>query len=221
MRKKRKSFICAILAVLMFACLSGTPAQAASGKALYQKAVSYYKKGKYSPAGKCFSKLPEKANEACVKKMPAKMKKAYRDIVKKCRVSYNLFNMKPYLWGYYLTDIDKDKAPELLIQYGTCEADVRMLVYTYKSGKAKKIGTFYCSHSGFYYFPLGNGLMVQKGHMGYEQLFLVQIKKNKLVSKEIGKGHEMQQYTPIPYCLDYHIKYDSNYNRRVDYSPLK
>lgn len=220
MRRKRKSFICIILAVLMFACLSGTSAQAASAKTLYQKAVSYYKKGKYSSAGKYFSKLPEKANEACVKKMPAKMKKAYRNIVKKYRVSSGL-SLKPYLWGYYLTDIDKDKTPELLVEYGTCEADVRMLVYTYKSGKAKKIGTFYCGHSGFYYFPLGNGLMVQQGHMGYEQLSLVQIKNNKLVSKEIGKGHEAQKYTPVPYYLDYHIKYDSNYNRSVDYSPLK
>ena len=46
--------------------------------------------------------------------MPAKIKKAYRKIVK----SYNTDNSlgKKYISGYYLTDIDNDSVAELIVR---------------------------------------------------------------------------------------------------------
>ncbi|MDO4297191.1 MAG: hypothetical protein Q4C59_01785 [Lachnospiraceae bacterium] len=209
--------------VLLLSMMMNVSVNAASKTTLYKNAVSSYKKGKYSTAKKYFRKLPEKANESCVKKMPGKMKKAYLNVVKKYRVKMNV-NAKPYLWGYFLTDIDKDKKPELLVEYGTCEADVRTIVYTYKNGKAKKVGSFFCAHTGFYTYPLGNGMMVMQGHMGYESLSLVKLKNGKLMSTAVGKGRDTLRtggYVTLPYSLDSHIRWDKNYNRSVNYKPLQ
>lgn len=74
--------------------------------------------------------------EKCVKKMPAKIKKAYRKIVK----SYNTDNSlgKKYISGYYLTDIDNDSVAELIVRAGSSEADARFYVYDWKKGKLKR-----------------------------------------------------------------------------------
>lgn len=65
--------------------------------------------------------------------MPAKIKKAYRKIVK----SYNTDNSlgKKYISGYYLTDIDNDSVAELIVRAGSSEADDRFYVYDWKKRK--------------------------------------------------------------------------------------
>lgn len=219
----KKWGICMLVFAMAASMMMSVPASAASKTALYKKAISSYKKGKYSTAKKYFRKLPEKANESCVKKMPAKMKKAYLNTVKKYRIKMNM-SAKPYMWGYYLTDIDKDKKPELLVEYGTCEADVRTFVYTYKSGKAKKVGWFYSGHMGFFAYPAGNGVLLMQSHMGYESLSLIKLKNGKLTSTSIGKGRDTLKTggdVRLPYLLDGHIRWDKNYNRSVDYKPLR
>jgi hypothetical protein len=214
--------------MLMVVCsvmLLGIPAQAASSKSIYNKAVTYYKKGSYKKAQKQFSRLSSDANEKCVSKMSSAMKKAYRNIVKKYKVNTTLGSKTPYLWGYYLTDIDKDNKPELIVEYGTCEADVKTRIYTYKNGKAKKVGQFHSGHTSFYYYPSGNGMVLFWAHMGDESIRVLKLKNGKTEMSAIwGSGREVkasEDYIELPYVLDGHVRYDSNYNRSVDYSPLQ
>lgn len=66
--------------------------------------------------------------------------------------------------GYFLYDIDCDGIPELWIKTGTCEANYRMLVYTYVNG-SKMIYDASAGHSSFY---IGDGYVLRVyGHMGY------------------------------------------------------
>ena len=141
--------------LLTFAVLAAIPAkgvQAANNGKQMEKAITSYKAGKYKAAKKYSKKLPVKANEACVKKMPKAMKKAYKKVVKSYKISGDV-HMSAYMWGYYLTDIDNDKKAELLVQYGSCEADVRLRVYKYENGAANMIGQVGCAHSGFFAYP--------------------------------------------------------------------
>lgn len=105
-----------------------------------KKVVELYAKKKYKKAEKLAKKLPKTANEKAVRKMSSKIKKAYLKKVKAYLKNNTIFSYsEPYLWDYYLSDIDKNGVPELLLRYGTCEADVKLLVFTYKKGKAVKI----------------------------------------------------------------------------------
>jgi hypothetical protein len=213
-----------LLMVVCSVMLLGIPAQAASSKSIYKQAVTYYKKGSYKKAQKLFSRLSADANEKCVSKMSSAMKKAYRNIVKKYRVNTTLGSSTPYLWGYYLTDIDNDKKPELVVEYGTCEADVRTRIYTYKNGKAKKVGQFYSGHTSFYYYPSGKGMVLFSAHMGYESVKVLTLKNGKIQMTAWSSGRQVktaEDYIELPYALDGHIRYDSNYNTTVDYSPLE
>lgn len=220
---KRRLLYLAVLAMVLTGLFGGS-AQAASAKQTYQKGADYYIAGQYKKAKQTFKKLPKKANEACVKKMSAKMKKAYLKAVKKYNTKMSITSKKPYMWGYYLTDIDKDKKPELLVQYGTCEADVRMDIYTYKGGKLTKVDTAFCGHSGFYYDPRGNGMTVVQAHMFYESIYTMKLENGAIQSDLWGSGHSVtatKDYITMPYELDDHVSYDANYNRKIDYSPLR
>ena len=90
MRKKEKmnvrktvKMILLVLALFMFICFSERQVQAKSQKYYVNKFVKYYKAGKCSKARKNYEKLKKYASEKCVKKMPKKMKKAYRRVLKK------------------------------------------------------------------------------------------------------------------------------------------
>lgn len=216
-KRKYQSLWFSLLTLLLILVMVSGSAQAASSKTTYKKGVSYFKAGKYSKAQKYFNKLPANANEACVKKMTSKMKKAYRSVLKKYPAGSS---SKRSLFGYYLTDINKDKKAELIVEFGTCEADMRAAVYTYKNGKAKKIGSFHSGHSALCYYPSGNGLMVQCAHMGYEQLYVVKISNGKIKNTALRKARAAKTYMKLPYFLDNHIRWDKNYKPTIDYSPL-
>lgn len=69
---------------------------------------------------------------------------------------------------YTLYDTDKDGTPELLIKYGTCEADFRITIYTYKNGKLEELSDdIPGSHTSFAYDYITNQLVLAQGHMGY------------------------------------------------------
>lgn len=154
-----------------------------------KKVVDLYAKKKYKKAEKLAKKLPKTANEKAVRKMSSKMKKAYLKKVKAYRKNNDIFSYsEPYLWDYYLSDIDKNGIPELLLRYGTCEADVKLLVFTYKKGKAVKIGETSCGHSAFYAYPNENGLIMREAHMSYEYVHKLSISNGKLKITEIQFG---------------------------------
>lgn len=72
-------------------------------------------------------KCSKKANEECVKKMSSKMKKAYRKKVKSFNT--NMYSSKPYIWDYYLTDINKDAKAELLVKLADCYKSLEKVVF--------------------------------------------------------------------------------------------
>lgn len=66
--------------------------------------------------------------------------------------------------GYFLFDINNNGIPELWIQSGECEADFRLLVFTYDNG----IKTLYNDDAGHSSFYIGYGCILRTwGHMGY------------------------------------------------------
>ncbi|MGB4661353.1 MAG: hypothetical protein WBI07_19425, partial [Mobilitalea sp.] len=94
----------------------------ASGSEGVKTGLALYKEANYSEAREQFEKYKENASESAVKKMSAKMKKAYLGKVSKYKVfSEVMASGGEYIWDYCLTDIDKDKKAELLIKHGSCE----------------------------------------------------------------------------------------------------
>ena len=65
--------------------------------------------------------------------------------------------------GYFLFDLDDNGIPELWIKSGTCEADYRILVYTYGNG-SRKVYDESAGHTSFY---KGDGYVLKVyGYMG-------------------------------------------------------
>lgn len=232
-KKKLKKALSAVLVSVFIAGLSfASPSQtltANAAKPNMKKVVNLYTKKKYKKAEKLAKKLPKTANEKAVRKMSSKMKKAYLKKVKAYRKNTGSFPYGgSYLWDYYLSDIDKNGVPELLLRYGSCEADVRLLVFTYKKGKAVKIGEAYCSHSSFYAYPSGNGLIVHSGHMASEYVRKLSVSNGKLKISKIGSERFVdfqkpnQTYMIFPYALKSHVSYDPiTYEQHISYSDLK
>lgn len=216
--KKLAKIIMVMLALTLV--IPPTGVAYASTKSNAEKVLKYYKKGNYTLAKKYNKKLPKKASKACVKKLSKKAKAAFLKKVRSFSLDSSIYSSKPYLWGYYLVDMDGDKKAELLVQYGTCEADVRTAVYKYKNGKAKRVGRFYSGHTGYYAYPGHAGVITVWGHMGYEGVGVTRIKKGKLVSKDYGGREIKSNWFPFRQLLDSHIKYDSNWNRRLLVSDL-
>ena len=70
--------------------------------------------------------------------------------------------------SYLVYDIDKDGTPELVVKFGTCEADYRGAIYAFRDGQGVQVGEeFGLAHSSFYSDPGENGIIQMSGHMGY------------------------------------------------------
>lgn len=195
-------------------------AEAASAGANMAKALKYYGKGKYKNASKYGKKLSKAASEACVKKMSSKMKKAYLKVVKKYP---NTFGSTQYIWDYYLTDIDNDKKADLLIRYGSCEADVKLILYQYKKGKAVKVASTYSGHSSFHAYPNHKGIVRYESHMGGETLYVLTVKNGKIKSKQIGSRYveNTDNYLNLHGVLKSHVVSYKNNKVTISYSDLK
>ncbi len=77
------------------------------------------------------------------------------------------FDMVPEL-SYLIYDIDEDGVPEMVVKFGTCEADYRGAIYTFRDGRALQVGEERgLAHSSFYSDPGENGIIIMSGHMGY------------------------------------------------------
>lgn len=67
---------------------------------------------------------------------------------------------------YTLYDIDGDGSREFLLKYGTCEADYRINVYTYKHGYLEQVAQLGGGHTMFCYDTETGELVIAWGHMG-------------------------------------------------------
>lgn len=142
-----------------------------------KKVLKYYKAKKYKKANKYAKKLPRYAKEKCVKNMPKKMKRAYKSKFKK------LGNKAKEL---YFTDINNDKRADMLVLYGSFEANFKLKLYMYKKGKVKYKAKTIGGHCAYYAYPNHKGIVRQYAHMGGEALSVLKYKKGKFVEKRYG-----------------------------------
>ena len=219
-----------IIAIMMIAAIVltsiGGNVKEVNAKSSYTSTVTKflkaYKAKNYKKASKLAKKMT-KDKDTSYKKMSKKQKAAYKKIVKKYNLETRLG--KDYLWGYYLVDLDQDKKPELLCKYGTCEADVRTDIYTFKKGKAKKVRTAYSGHVGYVAYP-GKGVMQVWSHMGYASVSVMKMKYGKITSTGYGDLKFTNKTNGVLSMkfLNGHISYsysNKKYTRTLDLSELK
>ncbi len=211
-----KRMLCLILAVCcVMAGIEGSRLETQAATTSLSEMVKQLKAGNYKKATKIAKKHPKKANEKCVKNMSAKMKKAYKKKVKSYNANNSFLTPSKYIWDYYLTDFDNDGKAELLVQYGSCEADVQMIVYKYKNSQLKKLGAFSCFHESFYQYS--NGILTYGAHMGNEWVARVYMKNGKIKKATVADHYadNGEDYVfVLPYALKSHEEYTSDYSSR-------
>ena len=87
--------------------------------------------------------------------------------------------------GYYLYDVDKDDVPELMVKFGTCEADYDGRLYTFDGEHAVYVGEFPLGHSGLATCPSQNGVILNYGHMGGAYMQKMTLKNGELEFEEL------------------------------------
>ncbi len=90
-------------------------------------------------------------------------------------------------YEYFINDIDKDDVPEMIVEFGTCEADYDGIVYKYDkiTGTAGWIGEISMSHTSFLTDPDGEGMLQQVGHMGWQSIMRHCIKDGKITTEDL------------------------------------
>lgn len=184
-----------ITVILLCVCLifhTSTITSAATEKSdgkNMEKLLKCYKKKQLKKARKHNKKLSKYVHEKCVKNMPSAMEEAYRHIIAKSPVFDPDEHGEIYLWEYYVTDIDNDHKAELIRVIGSGEADVVLDIWKYKKGRAVKLGETYSPHSSFCAYPNHKGIIRVETHMGNEAIYLVKIKKGKVINELIGRRY--------------------------------
>jgi serpin B len=114
-------------------------------------------------------------------------KKAYIDKLDSIKIDNN-YNVE-----YYLTDIDRNAIPELMIETYTCEADRKIEVYTYNNNNIVYLGCFGSSQMVFYKMNNKDYILGVYGHMGYEQTYKIYINNNSIQKEMLGNEREISQ----------------------------
>ncbi len=195
-RLGKKGLVILLVSMLMTLMLGAEVTHAASEKQLgkyMQQYLKYYRGKKYKKARAVAKKMPKTYTDPYVKKMSAKMKKAYLKVVRK------YYNKSGYLLSdYYLVDIDNDKRVELILDYGGSMADRMFYVYKYSKGKAKKIGKYGSAYSDLYAYPKHNGIVLLDRKMGYESMEIMKIQGGKLVLNNVTKESYRKDTNAVP-----------------------
>lgn len=86
---------------------------------------------------------------------------------------------------YAFRDLDADGIPELLLKYGTCEADFQIHIYRYdEECELKDLGVFGGGHTSFCYDENTGDFVILWGHMGAASIMYYQWENGTLVSKD-------------------------------------
>lgn len=178
-----KKIICIVLSLVLILSICSFKDETvdASQRSNMKKVLKYYKAKKYKKANKYAKKLPKYAKERCVKNMPKKMKRAYNS-------KFNKLGKKAS--EQYFTDVNNDKKADMLVKYGTCEADYTTRLYMYKKGKVVYKAKTGGGHCAYFAYPNHKGFIVMFAHMASEALSVVKYKKGKFVVKSYG-GREV------------------------------
>ena len=106
----------------------------------------------------------------------------------------------PPLSRYWLYDIDKDGVPEMLVEYGSCEADRRTDVYGWVDDAPAELGQFPSGHCSLYTWPGENGAALHYGQMGVEYIYKISIEDGALTVEtllEAGLEEPVEEYTDM------------------------
>lgn len=87
--------------------------------------------------------------------------------------------------GYYLYDMDKDDIPELIVAFGSGEADYLGHFYTFDGEKAVFTGETGLGHTDLYTTPDGDGLIQYWAHMGGISVSRITLEGNELLSSAL------------------------------------
>ena len=90
--------------------------------------------------------------------------------------------------SYYLYDIDKDKTPELLVEYGIYASEKHVWIYQYTEGEVQRIDMIPTVHSSLYAYPDGNGILECWTYGGGEEIYLNTLNDSKLTSEVLYSG---------------------------------
>ncbi len=225
---KAVCFMCISLIVINSCFCSVNASEKSDGQNM-QLMLKAYKAKKYNKARKYAKKVKLK-QESAVSNMTDEVKKAYLDKVNKYIEQKGVYSndrelFSEYVWDYYLTDIDNDKTPELLILYGSCEADARYDVFTYKEGRIKKVGYIGGGHTVLCSYPNHNGILCLSGWGGYESISIIKIKDNKIKTVKYGShacakavGGDDKYVTDSLKGLKSHVDYYDSGDAKVDLS---
>ncbi len=221
-QKTRRSNL--ILLVVMLICVVSVivvvPETAhASAADKVMKMLKYYKNGEYAKADAIGKKLSgKKANEKKYRKaLSSKAKSVYAEVLESYKL-YSSGSAEPYMWNYFVKDLDGKGMPELCMIYGSCEADVQIQVFRFKNNKAYLVATDYCAHSSFSDIPGKKGVVVTYGHMGSQHVYVMTLKNNKLKYKDYNghsydktdSGRDYKRAITFPYAFPEHVTITSD-----------
>jgi hypothetical protein len=117
-----------------------------------------------------------------------------------------------YTIEYTLYDMDQNGTPELLVKYGTCEADYRIAIYTYKDSSLVKIADeMGGSHTSFGYDYKANQLVLLQGHMGGGDMVWYDLDENGELRQLIDTGGFEYGMEGQPEYTDFMKKYNVSY----------
>ncbi len=101
--------------------------------------------------------------------------------------------------GYKLYDIDKDGIPELIIEYGSYEANHRAAIYTYQGGVSPLTENINLSHCSLGTWPGGNGMLLYGSHMGNSWTSRLYQADNKLAVESLSSAQgEIDLQAQVP-----------------------
>ena len=119
--------------------------------------------------------------------------------------------------GYYIVNINTDNVPELIIRYGTCEADFVDEVYTFADRRVIFLSDYPSGHTSYYNDPKDEFAYTVWAHMGSQYIQSMAMEDDALKFEEIfseeltmDEGGVMGDYTDIrtlvpraEYCSEY------------------
>jgi hypothetical protein len=87
--------------------------------------------------------------------------------------------------GYYLYDVDKDGVPELVVKFGTGEADFDGRLYLFDGEHAVYAGELPLGHSAMATCPAQNGIILNYGHMGVAYMQKISLVDGELTFEDL------------------------------------
>jgi len=148
---------------------------------------------------------PGSTDNAFRKDISRPAKNAYRSIVAEHanRSYWNKYmrSYMSYMCYYSLFDMDSDGIPELIMSFGTCEADNKYYIYTYSNGEVRYLSSFSERTMAFYGGSnSSNGVLYAvMGHMDHEYVFQLSLTNGVFNKETIVNNRYTQNYYSTPY----------------------